>query len=81
MSPTVALLAPVAAPVAVPVSVPAQAAPAAAPASEAGRPEVLSGYLTGQTVKTALVADSKEPAIHEMARMPATTGNGRGWCS
>ncbi|BCK70856.1 hypothetical protein Srufu_048090 [Streptomyces libani subsp. rufus] len=36
--------------------------------------EVLSGYLTGQTVKTELVADEKEPAIREMAELVAATG-------
>ncbi|MFI8104227.1 fructose-specific PTS transporter subunit EIIC [Streptomyces sp. NPDC086023] len=40
-------------------------------------PEVLSGYLTEQTVRTELVADSKEAAIREMAEMLATTGNVR----
>ncbi|WP_406483515.1 fructose-specific PTS transporter subunit EIIC [Streptomyces platensis] len=37
-------------------------------------PEVLSGYLTGQTVKTQLVADEKEAAIREMAALVAATG-------
>ncbi|WP_330477820.1 fructose-specific PTS transporter subunit EIIC [Streptomyces platensis] len=36
--------------------------------------EVLSGYLTGQTVKTQLVADEKEAAIREMAELVAATG-------
>ncbi|MFI2260879.1 fructose-specific PTS transporter subunit EIIC [Streptomyces tubercidicus] len=36
--------------------------------------EVLSGYLTGQTVKTQLVADEKEAAIREMAELVAGTG-------
>ncbi|SDL19931.1 PTS fructose transporter subunit IIABC [Streptomyces indicus] len=36
--------------------------------------EVLSGYLTEQTVKTQLVSDDKEAAIREMANMLATTG-------
>ncbi|GFE16554.1 hypothetical protein Sgleb_46010 [Streptomyces glebosus] len=36
--------------------------------------EVLSGYLTGQTVKTELVADEKEAAIREMAELVAATG-------
>ncbi|MFZ3470733.1 fructose-specific PTS transporter subunit EIIC [Streptomyces sp. 4.24] len=54
----------------------AQAA-AAAPEAPAGRPEVLSGYLTEQTVKTELASDSKEAAIREMAQMLATTGNVR----
>ncbi|MFF4321138.1 fructose-specific PTS transporter subunit EIIC [Streptomyces sp. NPDC001568] len=39
--------------------------------------EVLSGYLTERTVRTELVADSKEAAIREMAEMLATTGNVR----
>ncbi|MFF4010468.1 fructose-specific PTS transporter subunit EIIC [Streptomyces sp. NPDC001717] len=68
---------PVPLPVPVPVVVPAPAAPAAAPAAEAGPPEALSGYLTGQTVKTALVADSKEAAIREMAQLLAGTGDVR----
>lgn len=36
-----------------------------------------AGYLTGRTVSTELVSDSKEAAIREMAQMPATTGNVR----
>ncbi|MFK0044844.1 fructose-specific PTS transporter subunit EIIC [Streptomyces sp. NPDC090741] len=52
----------------------APGAPAAAPA---GAPEVLSGYLTAQTVKTELASGSKEAAIREMAEMLATTGNVR----
>ncbi|MFJ6790753.1 fructose-specific PTS transporter subunit EIIC [Streptomyces angustmyceticus] len=36
--------------------------------------EVLSGYLTGQTVKTQLVAGEKEAAIREMAELAAGTG-------
>lgn len=55
-------------------------AQAAAPGGEGvsgGRPEVLSGYLTEQTVKTELASDSKEAAIREMAQMLATTGNVR----
>lgn len=55
----------------------AQTAPVAAPAAPAGQPEVLSGYLTAQTVKTELASDSKEAAIREMAEMLATTGNVR----
>ncbi|OEJ32233.1 fructose-specific PTS transporter subunit EIIC [Streptomyces subrutilus] len=43
----------------------------------AGQPEVLSGYLTGQTVRTELAAGSKEAAIREMAEMLAATGNVR----
>lgn len=54
----------------------AQGAPAA-PVAAAGPPEVLSGYLTGRTVKTELASDSKEAAIREMAEMLATTGNVR----
>ncbi|MFE6743970.1 fructose-specific PTS transporter subunit EIIC [Streptomyces tubercidicus] len=41
---------------------------------EGAGPEVLSGYLTGQTVKTQLVADEKEAAIREMAGLVAGTG-------
>ncbi|MGW5402399.1 fructose-specific PTS transporter subunit EIIC [Streptomyces sp. NPDC003952] len=48
---------------------------AAAPVDAGGPPEVLSGYLTGQTVKTELSSGSKEAAIREMAEMLATTGN------
>ncbi|MGW7521719.1 fructose-specific PTS transporter subunit EIIC [Streptomyces sp. NPDC054796] len=39
-----------------------------------GEPEVLSGYLTGQTVKERLSADGKEAAIREMAELLAGTG-------
>ncbi|MFI5986615.1 fructose-specific PTS transporter subunit EIIC [Streptomyces sp. NPDC051555] len=48
-----------------------------APAAADGKAEVLSGYLTEQTVKTELAADGKEAAIREMAAMLATTGNVR----
>ncbi|MFJ7208704.1 fructose-specific PTS transporter subunit EIIC [Streptomyces sp. NPDC098789] len=48
-----------------------------APATADGKAEVLSGYLTEQTVKTELAADGKEAAIREMAAMLATTGNVR----
>ncbi|MER6845636.1 fructose-specific PTS transporter subunit EIIC [Streptomyces platensis] len=41
---------------------------------EARVPEVLSGYLTGRTVRTELVADEKEAAIREMAALVAATG-------
>lgn len=41
---------------------------------EGAGPEVLSGYLTGRTVKTQLVADEKEAAIREMAELVAGTG-------
>ncbi|MFG3118640.1 fructose-specific PTS transporter subunit EIIC [Streptomyces sp. NPDC048197] len=37
-------------------------------------PEVLSGYLTEETVKTELTADNKEAAIREMAELVAGTG-------
>ncbi|MFF4435274.1 fructose-specific PTS transporter subunit EIIC [Streptomyces sp. NPDC001513] len=47
--------------------IPAQAAPS----------EVLSGYLTGRTVRTELVSGSKEAAIREMAEMLAATGRVR----
>ncbi|MFI9105547.1 fructose-specific PTS transporter subunit EIIC [Streptomyces fildesensis] len=62
------------------VGAPAVGAPAvvaAAPARQAPAPEVaevLSGYLTGQTVKEQLDASDKESAIREMAEMLATTG-------
>jgi PTS system fructose-specific IIC component len=72
-----------AAPVRVPAAVGAGAAGgapapggAAAPAAGAA-PEVLSGYLTAQTVRTELAADSKEAAIREMAQLLAGTGNVR----
>ncbi|NEA60247.1 PTS transporter subunit EIIA [Streptomyces sp. SID13666] len=62
------------------VGAPAVGAPAvvaAAPARQAPTPEVtevLSGYLTGQTVKERLDASDKESAIREVAEMLATTG-------
>lgn len=67
--------------VAVPVS-PAVAVAAGGVASAAGVPapvapvpeQVLSGYLTGQTVKVRLSAGDKDAAIREMAAMLATTG-------
>ncbi|MGW8955709.1 fructose-specific PTS transporter subunit EIIC [Streptomyces sp. NPDC055709] len=37
-------------------------------------PEVLSGYLTAQTVKVSLDPDGKDAAIREMAAMLASTG-------
>ncbi|MFE2289517.1 fructose-specific PTS transporter subunit EIIC [Streptomyces sp. NPDC059443] len=56
----------------------AQAAAAAPVAvAGAGKPEVLSGYLTERTVKTELASGSKDAAIREMAEMLATTGNVR----
>ncbi|MCX5198820.1 fructose-specific PTS transporter subunit EIIC [Streptomyces sp. NBC_00249] len=51
--------------------------PSAAPVAADAEPEVLSGYLTGRTVKTELASDSKKAAIREMAEMLATTGNVR----
>lgn len=48
---------------------------AAAPVATGGPAEVLSGYLTEQTVKTELASGSKEAAIREMAEMLASTGN------
>ncbi|MFE9121542.1 fructose-specific PTS transporter subunit EIIC [Streptomyces sp. NPDC007172] len=42
-----------------------------------GEPEVLSGYLTGRTVKVQLASQDKEAAIREMAEMLAATGNVR----
>ncbi|GGO56298.1 fructose-specific PTS transporter subunit EIIC [Streptomyces lasiicapitis] len=50
-------------------SVPQAPADAAAPGGE-----VLSGYLTEQTVKVQLAADEKEAAIREMAGLLARTG-------
>ncbi|WP_308401956.1 fructose-specific PTS transporter subunit EIIC [Streptomyces sp. RKAG293] len=52
---------------------PARTAPSATP-EVADATEVLSGYLTGQTVKEQLDASDKESAIREMAEMLATTG-------
>lgn len=46
----------------------------AAPAPSAAGGEVLSGYLTEQTVKVQLDADEKEAAIREMAGLLARTG-------
>ncbi|KOU54226.1 PTS fructose transporter subunit IIC [Streptomyces sp. WM6378] len=40
-------------------------------------PEVLSGYLTAQTVKVQLASHDKDAAIREMAEMLASTGNVR----
>lgn len=59
------------------VSAVAAAAPAAAaPAAGAGpvEGEVLSGYLTEQTVKEQLTADRKDDAIREMAELLAASG-------
>ncbi|MGA5359498.1 fructose-specific PTS transporter subunit EIIC [Streptomyces purpurascens] len=44
------------------------------PAAESGVDEVLSGYLTQQTVKVELDADGKESAIREMSELLARTG-------
>ncbi|MFZ3557916.1 MULTISPECIES: fructose-specific PTS transporter subunit EIIC [unclassified Streptomyces] len=60
----------------------AAAASTAAGAAEAGtetpaaaaEPEVLSGYLTDQTVKVRLDAQDKEAAIRELAGLAAATG-------
>ncbi|MFF6992695.1 fructose-specific PTS transporter subunit EIIC [Streptomyces sp. NPDC010273] len=63
----------------------ASGAPTASPAPEThpgispealpdGVPEVLSGYLTEQTVKVRLDADGKEAVIREMAGLLARTG-------
>ncbi|MEU5579913.1 PTS fructose transporter subunit IIABC [Streptomyces huasconensis] len=56
---------------------PAAEAPAAQPAAALAEPpahEVLSGYLTEQTVKVQLAARDKEDAIREMAALLAATG-------
>ncbi len=45
-----------------------------APVPEAAVGEVLSGYLTQQTVQVELRADDKESAIREMSELPARTG-------
>lgn len=50
---------------------PAAAAPSPAPEEE---DEVLSGYLTEQTVKVQLDSDDKDSAIREMANLLAATG-------
>ncbi|MFE6398689.1 fructose-specific PTS transporter subunit EIIC [Streptomyces alboflavus] len=50
------------------------ASPAPSPAPSAAGGEVLSGYLTEQTVKVQLDADEKEAAIREMAGLLARTG-------
>ncbi|MEV8018168.1 fructose-specific PTS transporter subunit EIIC [Streptomyces sp. NPDC086554] len=50
----------------------AQTAPKAAPKDATD--EVLSGYLTEQTVKVQLASADKESAIREMAELLATTG-------
>lgn len=58
-----------------PASSVSPAAPAAAPAAERdAKGEVLSGYLTEQTVKVRLDAGDKEAAIREMATLLGTTG-------
>ncbi|MEV0118097.1 fructose-specific PTS transporter subunit EIIC [Streptomyces sp. NPDC050844] len=52
-----------------------QKAPAAAPAApEDAADDVLSGYLTEQTVKVQLASADKDSAIREMAELLATTG-------
>ncbi|MFI1397270.1 fructose-specific PTS transporter subunit EIIC [Streptomyces sp. NPDC020681] len=48
--------------------------PDLAPDPEPDENEVLSGYLTAQTVKVRLEADTKDAAIRELASMLATTG-------
>ncbi|MFI6940152.1 fructose-specific PTS transporter subunit EIIC [Streptomyces sp. NPDC050418] len=57
---------------AAPAGVTSTAAPVTAEPQDSD--EVLSGYLTAQTVKVQLTADEKEAAIREMANMLATTG-------
>ncbi|WP_172387557.1 fructose-specific PTS transporter subunit EIIC [Streptomyces sp. MNP-20] len=47
---------------------------ASSPEAEGAAPEVLSGYLTRQTVKVELAAAGKEAAIREMAGLLARTG-------
>ncbi|MFJ8310700.1 MULTISPECIES: fructose-specific PTS transporter subunit EIIC [unclassified Streptomyces] len=61
------------------LSVQATVGPVAEPAAIAAvaAPEVLSGYLTAQTVKVQLASREKEAAIREMAEMLAATGNVR----
>lgn len=50
------------------------AAPAPSAPEQAAPADVLSGYLTEQTVKVQLAADEKEAAIREMAELLARTG-------
>ncbi|MCB5166340.1 fructose-specific PTS transporter subunit EIIC [Streptomyces bambusae] len=56
-------------------AVPRAAATGARPGAPA--PEVLSGHLTGRTVKTGLAALTKEDAIREMAELLAAAGSVR----
>ncbi|WUP42411.1 fructose-specific PTS transporter subunit EIIC [Streptomyces sp. NBC_00259] len=51
-----------------------EAATKEAAAEDEALPEVLSGYLTAQTMKVSLDADGKDAAIREMAAMLASTG-------
>lgn len=51
-----------------------EAATKEAAAEDEALPEVLSGYLTAQTVTVSLDADGKDAAIREMAAMLASTG-------
>ncbi|MGI5398561.1 fructose-specific PTS transporter subunit EIIC [Streptomyces sp. CA-135486] len=55
-------------------AVPAETSPTPPAVTETTEDEALSGYLTAQTVKVQLAADSKDAAIREMAAMLATTG-------
>ncbi|WP_405538384.1 fructose-specific PTS transporter subunit EIIC [Streptomyces antimycoticus] len=52
----------------------AEAAPEAAEAAPEAGGQVLSGYLTEQTVRERLAADGKDAAIREMAELLAATG-------
>ncbi|MCG0287473.1 fructose-specific PTS transporter subunit EIIC [Streptomyces sp. PSAA01] len=52
----------------------ADAAPEAADAAPEAGGQVLSGYLTEQTVKERLAADGKDAAIREMVELLAATG-------
>ncbi|MGP3946724.1 MULTISPECIES: fructose-specific PTS transporter subunit EIIC [Streptomyces] len=52
----------------------AEAAPEAVDAAPEAGGQVLSGYLTEQTVKERLAADGKDAAIREMAELLAATG-------
>ncbi|MFF4408254.1 fructose-specific PTS transporter subunit EIIC [Streptomyces sp. NPDC001262] len=58
-------------PAAAPPAAEAVVPPVARPSA---RPEVLSGYLTEQTVSLGLAAEDKEAAIREMAELLAATG-------
>lgn len=57
-----------------PVAAEENPGPGSAPVAETAAGEVLSGYLTSQTVKVELRAEDKESAIREMSELLARTG-------